>query len=155
MVLKINPLLAENEMNEKINSILSLEEIPYVFRNEELKKQKLQKINDAGNDVENLRAFVYRVSRNLIIDHSRKKKAISLEELKADLPGLAIEPRPIRHYPYGSLAAHVLGYLIFCHRPASHVLRHLLNRRIKTADLRRNRICQQAPLTLSLHALFL
>lgn len=54
MVLRINPLLAENEMNEKINSIISLEEVPYIFRNGELKKQRLQKIKDAETDIENL-----------------------------------------------------------------------------------------------------
>jgi len=54
VVLKINPLLAENEMNEKINSILSLEEVPYIFRNGELKKQRLQKIKEAETDIENL-----------------------------------------------------------------------------------------------------
>lgn len=53
-MLKINPLLAEIEMNEKINSILSLHEVPYVFRNAELKKQRLQMIKYAENDVENL-----------------------------------------------------------------------------------------------------
>ncbi|MDD2688686.1 MAG: penicillin-binding protein 2 [Candidatus Omnitrophica bacterium] len=39
------------------------------------------------------------------------KKAIALEELKSDFPNIIIQPRPIRHYPYGSLASHVIGYL--------------------------------------------
>jgi len=39
------------------------------------------------------------------------RKAIALEELKNDLPGIVIQPRPKRAYPYGSLAAHVLGYV--------------------------------------------
>ncbi|MFH0790696.1 MAG: penicillin-binding protein 2 [Candidatus Omnitrophota bacterium] len=39
------------------------------------------------------------------------KKAIALEELKPDLDGLIIQPHPLRRYPYGSLAAHVIGYL--------------------------------------------
>lgn len=39
------------------------------------------------------------------------KKAIALEELKADLPGIIITPRPARHYPYGRLASHALGYV--------------------------------------------
>ena len=54
MVLRINPILAENEMNEKINSILSLEEVPYIFRNEELKKQRLQSIKTAETEIEKL-----------------------------------------------------------------------------------------------------
>lgn len=53
-MLKINPLLAESVMNEKINSILSLEEVPYIFQNYELKKQKLQRIKDAEREIENL-----------------------------------------------------------------------------------------------------
>lgn len=34
-----------------------------------------------GNDIKNLRAFVYKVARNLVIDQSRKKKEMSLEAL--------------------------------------------------------------------------
>lgn len=39
------------------------------------------------------------------------KKAIALEELKTDIPGIIIQPEPQRHYPYGRLACHLLGYL--------------------------------------------
>lgn len=39
------------------------------------------------------------------------KKAIHLEELKFDIPGIIIQVNPVRHYPHGKLAAHVLGYL--------------------------------------------
>jgi penicillin-binding protein 2 len=39
------------------------------------------------------------------------KKAMALEELKADFSGLVIQPKPQRLYPYGRLACHVLGYL--------------------------------------------
>lgn len=39
------------------------------------------------------------------------KKAIALEELRGNLDGVIIQPRPLRRYPYGSLAAHVIGYL--------------------------------------------
>ncbi len=35
-----------------------------------------------GNQVDNLRAFIYRVANNLIIDHVRKKKEASLEVLE-------------------------------------------------------------------------
>ncbi len=43
-----------------------------------------------GNIVENLRAFLYRVANNLIIDESRKKKEDSLEVLMEKSP--AYEP---------------------------------------------------------------
>lgn len=39
------------------------------------------------------------------------KDAIALEELKQDLPGLVVQPRPLRDYPHGRLASHVIGYL--------------------------------------------
>lgn len=39
--------------------------------------QYLQK----GEEIENIRAFLYRVAKNLIIDHRRKKKSYSLDEM--------------------------------------------------------------------------
>ncbi|MFA5118849.1 MAG: penicillin-binding protein 2 [Candidatus Omnitrophota bacterium] len=39
------------------------------------------------------------------------KKAIALEELKLDFPGVIVAPHPLRDYPHGSLAAHIIGYL--------------------------------------------
>ena len=39
------------------------------------------------------------------------KEAIALEEIKSDLPGLIIQPKPQRAYPYGRLACHVAGYI--------------------------------------------
>ncbi|MCX5697913.1 MAG: penicillin-binding protein 2 [Candidatus Omnitrophica bacterium] len=38
-------------------------------------------------------------------------KAIALEELKADYPSIIVYPHPLRHYPYGPLACHTIGYL--------------------------------------------
>jgi len=35
-----------------------------------------------GNIIQNLRAFLYRVANNLIIDDAKKKKAVSLDELQ-------------------------------------------------------------------------
>jgi penicillin-binding protein 2 len=34
-----------------------------------------------------------------------------LEEHRAELPGVVVEPEPVRDYPYGSVGAHVLGYV--------------------------------------------
>lgn len=36
---------------------------------------------EAGNEVDNLRPFLYRVATNLIIDHVRKKKEASLDQI--------------------------------------------------------------------------
>jgi penicillin-binding protein 2 len=46
-----------------------------------------------------------------IIENVDIKKAIALEELKFDSPGIIIQARPLRHYPYNRLASHLLGYL--------------------------------------------
>jgi penicillin-binding protein 2 len=39
------------------------------------------------------------------------KKAIALGEYKVEEPGIIITSRPLRHYPYGALACHVIGYI--------------------------------------------
>ena len=38
-------------------------------------------------------------------------KAMALEEMKWDIPEIIIQPHPLRRYPYGNLACHILGYL--------------------------------------------
>lgn len=45
-----------------------------------------------GNQIENLRAFLYRTANNLIIDYYRKKKTSSLDELLENTAGPAAEP---------------------------------------------------------------
>jgi penicillin-binding protein 2 len=47
----------------------------------------------------------------LIASNIGLNKAIALEEKKMDLSGIIIHPRPLRHYPHGTLACHLLGYL--------------------------------------------
>lgn len=39
------------------------------------------------------------------------KKAILLGEFRAEEPTIIVTPKPLRHYPYGALAAHVVGYV--------------------------------------------
>jgi penicillin-binding protein 2 len=39
------------------------------------------------------------------------KKAMALEQLKIDFPIIVIQSKPLRHYPYGRLACHVMGYV--------------------------------------------
>lgn len=46
------------------------------------------------------------LARNISI-----KDAISLAELKVDLPAIVVQPNPIRNYPNGKLASHILGYV--------------------------------------------
>ncbi len=47
----------------------------------------------------------------VIASDVEKSKAIEVEEKKLSLPGLVVQARPKRNYPYGSSAAHILGYL--------------------------------------------
>jgi penicillin-binding protein 2 len=46
-----------------------------------------------------------------IVKNIEIKKAIALEQLKTEIPGLIIESNPVRHYPYASLASHIIGYV--------------------------------------------
>lgn len=46
-----------------------------------------------------------------LVENIDKKEAIVIEELKSDLAGVMIQAVPKRFYPYGSLGAHILGYL--------------------------------------------
>ncbi|MFH0762418.1 MAG: penicillin-binding protein 2 [Candidatus Omnitrophota bacterium] len=39
------------------------------------------------------------------------KKAMAMEEFKFEAPGVIVQAKPARYYPYGKLACHVLGYL--------------------------------------------
>ncbi len=41
----------------------------------------------------------------------KRADAIVLGEYKIEQPNIIVTPKPLRHYPYGSLAAHVIGYL--------------------------------------------
>jgi penicillin-binding protein 2 len=38
-------------------------------------------------------------------------KAIALSEMRLDLPDVVVQPHPVRDYPFGNLASHVVGYL--------------------------------------------
>jgi len=46
------------------------------------------------------------IARNIGI-----RQAIALEELKSDMPDITVQPHPLRHYPYDTLASQVIGYL--------------------------------------------
>ena len=46
-----------------------------------------------------------------VADNIEIKKAIALEELKTEYNGIVIQPKALRHYPHGTLACHVIGYL--------------------------------------------
>jgi len=47
----------------------------------------------------------------ILVENIGQKKAILIEEFKSELPGVIVQPQPIRAYPYAKVAAHILGYL--------------------------------------------
>src|SRR3989338_5461096 len=47
----------------------------------------------------------------VIVPNVPKDVALRLEEERWQLPGLLVKPDTIRHYPMGSVASHLLGYL--------------------------------------------
>ncbi len=47
----------------------------------------------------------------VVVENIGLKKAVGLGELKSDYNDIIIQPRPLRFYPYGKLACHVIGYL--------------------------------------------
>jgi len=59
----------------------------------------------------------YRLERSLafmpatVVSYVPKEVAIRLEETRWQFPGLLVKPETVRHYPAGSSAAHLLGYL--------------------------------------------
>ncbi|MCM8783123.1 MAG: penicillin-binding protein 2 [Candidatus Omnitrophica bacterium] len=76
---------------EKLSKIL---DIPFLELKKNFEKQK-----------------IYPALPLTLIRDIDKRKAIILEELKFGLPGISIQKIPKRHYPYGRLASHILGYL--------------------------------------------
>lgn len=62
-----------------------------------------------GHEVKNLRAFLYRVANNLIIDDSRKKKEASLEDIVAE--GLEFASRAQTELQHGAEACELLIFL--------------------------------------------
>jgi penicillin-binding protein 2 len=46
-----------------------------------------------------------------VIKNIDRQKASALEEMKIDIDTLIVQQTPVRYYPYGKLASHVVGYL--------------------------------------------
>jgi len=65
-----------------------------------------------GHNIQNIRAFIYKTARNLIVDRSRKHKSVSLDNMmeKGFLPGR--DPRPdIENYFAGKEVISVIKSL--------------------------------------------
>ena len=65
-----------------------------------------QDLKDRFKDGYNAPFLPVEIAKNIDVN-----KAIVLEELKFDLPNIVIQPHPLRYYPHGKLACHLLGYL--------------------------------------------
>jgi RNA polymerase sigma factor (sigma-70 family) len=65
----------------------------------------------SGKEVENLRAFLYRVANNAIIDYSRKRKEDSLDALLVDQPGLEPSRDSTVDAQHRLLLDYVLGHI--------------------------------------------
>ncbi len=100
--------------NYNLDEDLTAEEAFKAFR------EKFE-IDDKYNDVEARKIMVIRnelVSQGyrkfnpvkLAVDIS-DQTTITIEEKKIDLPGIEVVVEPVRYYPYGEMAAHILGYL--------------------------------------------
>lgn len=98
----------------KMDLNLSAKEAFYEFR------EKFE-LEDAYNDSEARKIMVI---RNELVSQGYRKfnpvklavgvseqTTITLEEKRRDLPGIEVVVKPVRYYPYGSMAAHILGYL--------------------------------------------
>ncbi len=69
-------------------------------------------MKDAGELRRNFRGrFIGNFAPVAIVKDIEKSQAIAVEGLRLDFPNIIIQSRPVRDYPYGSLACHVLGYL--------------------------------------------
>ncbi|MFH1191552.1 MAG: penicillin-binding protein 2 [Candidatus Omnitrophota bacterium] len=69
-----------------------------------------------GVEVKELRATFKRnfISSSVpvtVATNIKLKDAILLGEQKSEQPSIIVTPKPLRHYPYGPLAAHVIGYV--------------------------------------------
>lgn len=87
----------------------------------DLKNKRSFKITDEYSDEEALKIMTVRHAFNLqgyrgyvpidIAKNISKETAIRIQELGMDFPGISITIEPIRDYPFGESAAHILGYM--------------------------------------------
>jgi len=78
-VAKIHPLLEEIEFNERVNSLLTFEEMPYILRDSKLREEKLQTIEKMRIDVENS-GLNYESKSRILQKIYGNKFALSLKE---------------------------------------------------------------------------
>ena len=99
--------------NNKIDKNKTAEECFYIL------KEKYKINNDDLNQTRKIITLRYEISRNgysstkpiEIAENISQKSMHELTEQSQDFPGVSIIEIPIRSYPEGTLAAHVLGYI--------------------------------------------
>lgn len=139
IISKAQEILLSNGVNPKI-SIADLDNIEYVSinnKNEWYSRFKIPEkhnVEEAFNDLrksykisddlsvyevrsmlliyEQLSKQGYRAYQPINIAYGIKDKTVAkIEEGGMDLPGVSVSIEPVRYYPMGSTAAHILGYL--------------------------------------------
>ena len=99
--------------NNKIDKDKTAEECFYIL------KEKYKINNEDINETRKIIALRYEISRNGYSSTRPAELASSISEISVhefteqgqDFPGVSIIEVPIRYYPEGTLAAHVLGYI--------------------------------------------
>lgn len=87
----------------------------------ELRKQKSFKISSEYDDYTAYKIMLLRYAVKQkgyrkyepirISSNVNKERAVMIEEMSMDLPGISVDIEPIRYYPYNEQAAHILGYM--------------------------------------------
>jgi len=90
--------------------VFSVQVMPQLLSGDEAKRDEvLEKLSRLlGEKVE------FKVSANqpiIVKDNIDPRTALRIEEQQRELEGVIVSSRPVRFYPYGSAAAHVLGYV--------------------------------------------
>ncbi|MFA5839393.1 MAG: penicillin-binding protein 2 [Candidatus Margulisiibacteriota bacterium] len=91
--------------------VFSVHVLPYILNKKPANERKyiLNKLSILLGD-----KIDYKVSATepiIVKDHIQKEIAIRIQERRLDLDGVVVRTSPVRRYPYGSAACHVLGYI--------------------------------------------
>ena len=97
--------LQERRVLYSIARLLVREDMP----KSEYKKELVAKVKEMRDNLNDATVSPYKPVA--VVNDVRESVVAIIEENPEDFPGVAAENLPIRTYPHGSLAAHVLGYV--------------------------------------------
>ncbi len=91
--------------------IFSVHVLPYILFNKS-KEERNEILDRLGNLLGEKVEFKVSATEPIIVkDKIPLETAIRVEEKRSELDGVVVRSQPIRLYPYGNLASHVLGYV--------------------------------------------